>query len=221
MAIVTVVAAAAAFSAAEVQLGTCSPGDAAQRWTVAGTALYPATTGHCLSADLVTGSPLGVVKCGSAPERWNYTMDSIRTEQGFCLIAGDKFSDPDLTAESRLTVLRCMENLPVSMEFLYEGQAIKPRSAPTLCLTVVGTVESGGGGGGLTGGGVFLIVFFVGMAMYFAAGAGFLYHKGERGVDLVPQKDFWADLPILCKDGAVFVVRKIRGAGGHAYSSVV
>eukprot|EP01060_Flectonema_neradi_P030086 TRINITY_DN42_c1_g1_i3.p1 TRINITY_DN42_c1_g1~~TRINITY_DN42_c1_g1_i3.p1 ORF type:complete len:233 (+),score=58.56 TRINITY_DN42_c1_g1_i3:66-701(+) len=71
---------------------------------------------------------------------------------------------------------------------------------------------------GLTDGGIFLIVFFVGGFLYFALGAAFMYKvKGERGVNMIPNVNFWKDLPFLMKDGAVFLKNKICRGG---YQSV-
>jgi hypothetical protein len=73
--------------------------------------------------------------------------------------------------------------------------------------------------GGLSGGDVFLIIFFVGFAVYFIAGAGYNYYRQKEGIELIPNVEFWRDLPFLCKDGVMFIVNKITGGSG-GYSSV-
>eukprot|EP01062_Namystynia_karyoxenos_P068421 TRINITY_DN6302_c0_g1_i1.p1 TRINITY_DN6302_c0_g1~~TRINITY_DN6302_c0_g1_i1.p1 ORF type:complete len:262 (+),score=68.77 TRINITY_DN6302_c0_g1_i1:90-788(+) len=81
---------------------------------------------------------------------------------------------------------------------------------------------SGGGSssGGCGGGCAFLIIFFVGGFVYFAAGFAYNSVRRElRGVEAIPHVDFWKDLPVLVKDGVVFTVNKVRGAGG-GYSTV-
>jgi len=73
-------------------------------------------------------------------------------------------------------------------------------------------------GGGLSGGSVFLIIFFVSLFVYFAGGVGYNYYNGAQGVELIPQVEFWKDLPFLVKDGVMFCVGLCTGGGG--YSSV-
>jgi len=91
--------------------------------------------------------------------------------------------------------------------------------------------KKGGGGGkdkgndssGLSGGSVFLIIFFVSLFVYFAAGAGYNYYQGKEGAEIIPQVEFWKDLPFLVKDGAVFSFERIRGlvtGGGGSYNQV-
>eukprot|EP01059_Diplonema_ambulator_P035790 TRINITY_DN858_c0_g1_i8.p2 TRINITY_DN858_c0_g1~~TRINITY_DN858_c0_g1_i8.p2 ORF type:complete len:188 (+),score=51.10 TRINITY_DN858_c0_g1_i8:51-614(+) len=71
---------------------------------------------------------------------------------------------------------------------------------------------------GISGGAIFLIVFFVGFAVYFAAGMAYMHKaKGATGVEMVPHLEFWKDLPNLMKDGAFFIKNKVTGGG---YSSV-
>ena len=89
---------------------------------------------------------------------------------------------------------------------------------------------SGGGGGdvasGLTGGGIFLILFFVGGALY--AGIGFAYGfkmLGLTGVEAFPNIAFWRDFPALLKEGCGFFVAKVKGlsgggGGGGGYATV-
>jgi hypothetical protein len=62
------------------------------------------------------------------------------------------------------------------------------------------------------GGCAFLIIFFVGGAVYVAGTVAFYYvREGKRGAELVPHKEFWKDLPFLVRDGAVFLFTKIKG----------
>ena len=42
--------------------------------------------------------------------------------------------------------------------------------------------------------------------------------KELRGAEAVPNVAFWKDLPLLVKDGALFIKNKATGGGG--YSSV-
>eukprot|EP00760_Papus_ankaliazontas_P027370 PhM_4_TR3300/c0_g1_i1/m.23798 len=84
---------------------------------------------------------------------------------------------------------------------------------------------------GFPKGGIFLIVFFVGSALYLSVGFAYNYRMKElRGVEAVPNLEFWKDLPGLCKDGCVYFfelcksgVARIRGqgsGGGDTYAAV-
>jgi len=68
---------------------------------------------------------------------------------------------------------------------------------------------------GLSGGSVFLIIFFVSLFVYFAAGIGYNYYNGSQGAELIPQVEFWKDLPFLVKDGVMFCVGLCTGGGGY------
>jgi len=79
--------------------------------------------------------------------------------------------------------------------------------------------DNGGGGSdpdgpsadSISGGSVFLIVFFVLLFVYCAAGAAYQFKmKDSRGLDLIPNLEFWKDLPFLIKDGCVFCYQKTR-----------
>jgi len=83
-----------------------------------------------------------------------------------------------------------------------------------------GSVPSGGSGGGLSVGSVMLIVLLVVTVVYFVG--GILYQKLKNhasGGDLIPNRQFWSELPLLVRDGFRFVIGKIRGGGG-SYQSV-
>ena len=69
----------------------------------------------------------------------------------------------------------------------------------------------GGGGGGVDGGAVFLIIFFVGGFLYVAVGMAWKYKRYDaRGWEMVPNREFWADLPHLIKDGLRFTYQAIQ-----------
>jgi len=76
--------------------------------------------------------------------------------------------------------------------------------------------DDGGGGGGSSGGlsigSILSIIFFVSIFVYFAGGYVYRYQKYEaRGVDAVPNLDFWRELPALVKDGCGFFLHKTQG----------
>jgi len=73
------------------------------------------------------------------------------------------------------------------------------------------TGSGGSGGGGLNGGDVFLIIFFVGGFLYVAVGMAYNYKAKEaRGVEMIPNLEFWKDLPQLLKDGASFAYGRTK-----------
>jgi len=77
-----------------------------------------------------------------------------------------------------------------------------------LATNPVGDV--GSGGGGLSGGDVFLIIFFCGGFLYVVIGMAYNFKFRElRGVEMVPNVDFWRGLPSLIKDGSIFTWQKV------------
>jgi len=80
-----------------------------------------------------------------------------------------------------------------------------------------GNGGKGGEGGGLSGGSVFLIAFFVMLALYFSVGAVVKWKVySASGVEMIPNTDFWVDLPGLIRDGCIFVKNKITGSVGYS-----
>jgi len=80
-----------------------------------------------------------------------------------------------------------------------------------------GNEKNSGGGGGLSGGWVFVIILLVSFFVYCAAGIAFMrIRKGATGAAMIPNVEFWKELPGLMKDGCIFTYRKIRAvtAGG-------
>jgi len=76
-----------------------------------------------------------------------------------------------------------------------------------------------GGSSGGKGGVVFIIIFFTLLGVYFIGGALFMkFARGASGKEIIPNVEFWADLPSLIKDGFMFIVNKARGR--QSYSTV-
>jgi len=72
--------------------------------------------------------------------------------------------------------------------------------------------SGGGAPGGVSPGTVLLILAPIFVALYCALGAAYQYRvRDARGADLVPHREFWRDVPLLVKDGVMFVVDKARG----------
>jgi len=60
-------------------------------------------------------------------------------------------------------------------------------------------------GGGFDYGWIFVIIVLAGLALYFVVGAvvkKFVFHA--EGLEIIPQNEFWLDLPFLIKDGFMF-----------------
>jgi len=70
--------------------------------------------------------------------------------------------------------------------------------------------SGGGGGSGLNGGAIFLIIYFVAIAVYLIAGIIYkAFVKGARGLEVIPNIEFWMTVPGLVKDGCIFIYRSI------------
>jgi len=97
------------------------------------------------------------------------------------------------------------------MEQTTNGQHTFTYTDPAACLGSSSSSSSSK----LSGGWVFCILVFVCFPVYFAAGCGWNYYKGARGItEMTPQYAFWSSIPGLMKDGALFSIRKIRGLCG-------
>ncbi|MES1916707.1 MAG: hypothetical protein MHM6MM_008504 [Cercozoa sp. M6MM] len=86
--------------------------------------------------------------------------------------------------------------------------------------TVVSTIDCGKWkvrSSGMSGGWVFILILFISTLVYCLAGAAYKAKRhGARGVEAVPNIDFWRDLPGLVKDGCKFTVAKLRGKSTDA-----
>ncbi|KAI8987485.1 autophagy-related protein 27 [Mycotypha africana] len=73
---------------------------------------------------------------------------------------------------------------------------------------------------GMSGIGIFFTIIMVLGAVYFVAGAIYNFKMyNARGLDLIPHRDFWLDLPYLIKDLIAHVIDSVmsrrRGSGGY------
>merc|ERR1712000_15107 len=65
--------------------------------------------------------------------------------------------------------------------------------------------------GGWDGGSIFLLILFLMAVIYLLVGVLFLrFAKDKRGIEMIPNKDFWMDFPNLVKDGFRFSIAKIK-----------
>ena len=67
----------------------------------------------------------------------------------------------------------------------------------------------------ISGGWIFIIVFFSLLVLYFAIGF-LVYFKvyGQRGMDAIPHKAFWASIPSYTAAGVMFTYHKLRSLCG-------
>mmetsp|Transcript_23229 Transcript_23229/g.25799 ORF Transcript_23229/g.25799 Transcript_23229/m.25799 type:complete len:259 (-) Transcript_23229:19-795(-) len=79
------------------------------------------------------------------------------------------------------------------------------------------------GVGGLSVGSILLIVFFVGVILYIIGGVAWNKLKEKKpwsdNIELLPNFNFWKQVPGLTLDGIMFIINKIRGVDGE-YGSI-
>nr|XP_022900450.1 cation-dependent mannose-6-phosphate receptor-like [Onthophagus taurus] len=64
---------------------------------------------------------------------------------------------------------------------------------------------------GMSTGGTLVVLLLVGFAVYFVGGAIVLYCiRGARGKEMIPNIDFWQNLPGLVKDGVIYLLNGCR-----------
>ncbi|KAF7723055.1 hypothetical protein EC973_002389 [Apophysomyces ossiformis] len=83
-----------------------------------------------------------------------------------------------------------------------------------------GNDQSSPADGGMSGVGIFFTTVGVLAAVYFIGGAIYNFKVyNARGLDLIPHRDFWLDLPYLIRDLIAHIVDSImshrRGSGGY------
>jgi hypothetical protein len=114
------------------------------------------------------------------------------------------------------------EGQPAFKEKQGSNQFFLTWSTPKACP--VGAGPNNGGGSskkGLSVGSVMLIVLLVVTVVYFVGGILFQkFRNHASGGDLIPNRQFWSELPLLVRDGFKFVIGKIRGGGSSSYQSV-
>ncbi|XP_065177979.1 uncharacterized protein LOC135808685 [Sycon ciliatum] len=86
----------------------------------------------------------------------------------------------------------------------------------------------GGGGGGTSGktggispGSVTVIIFFVVVTSYLVGGVLLMhFHRGAQGLEMIPNRSLWVEVPGLIKEGVLFVVSPCRGGRGADYEKL-
>mmetsp|Transcript_33750 Transcript_33750/g.94987 ORF Transcript_33750/g.94987 Transcript_33750/m.94987 type:complete len:256 (+) Transcript_33750:165-932(+) len=121
------------------------------------------------------------------------------------------------TARSTTINVVCIDDFSGKAEGSLDAVDEEPPCTYTINLyTIAGCPGNGGGGGsgGIPGGAVFIIILVCVLVIYICGGVGYNYYKGNRGVELVPNLEFWKDLPYLLKDGVMFIVNTATGKSG-------
>lgn len=76
----------------------------------------------------------------------------------------------------------------------------------------------------LSTGSVFCIIYFVVLLVYFVGGSAIMYFaRGARGVEVVPNYEFWCSLPGLVRDGVIYLFngcRPLTAASAEAYDRI-
>jgi len=96
----------------------------------------------------------------------------------------------------------------------------------TSSLVCPGHSDGGGDGGGDDGGGIsggwIFIIILLGLFVLYLIG-GVIYKRvrtEDRGLDMIPNKDFWFGLPMMVVSGHIYLWRKARGLCGAQYETV-
>jgi hypothetical protein len=78
-------------------------------------------------------------------------------------------------------------------------------------------INTGSGNKGLSAGSILLIILLVLVVVYLVLGILWQkYRNHATGSDLIPNKEFWTELPILVKDGCVFTYFKVKEKISHS-----
>eukprot|EP01120_Amphizonella_sp_Union-15-10_P016807 TRINITY_DN908_c0_g1_i1.p1 TRINITY_DN908_c0_g1~~TRINITY_DN908_c0_g1_i1.p1 ORF type:complete len:253 (+),score=39.12 TRINITY_DN908_c0_g1_i1:55-813(+) len=108
-------------------------------------------------------------------------------------------------------IIKCdKKELPTSFGVI-SVQDSEPNFEITIASFYGCPVGGSGSDSGISLGSILLILLFVGITVYIIAGVLFnKFKKGESGMALVPNVEFWTKLPGLVKDGAVFLFNRGR-----------
>ncbi|CAH1793567.1 unnamed protein product [Owenia fusiformis] len=132
------------------------------------------------------------------------------------------YTSSDITRQTKV-ILICEGTEKFSVDALltnpdttYQWLYIYVLRAPQACP---------GGGGGLSAGSILCIVFVSFLVLYLLI--GFIvttFVQKKEGKERIPNSHFWFALPIMVKDGTVFVISKIPGIGaktqGYKYDNI-
>lgn len=99
------------------------------------------------------------------------------------------------------------------IEFIHADGCPVDESAPSPELPT--------GGKKISVGSILLIIIFVSFFVYLIAGVVVnAAIRKQTGKDIIPNREFWVDLPYLVKDGFLFIVHKVRPPSEEGYTTV-
>ncbi|XP_060522055.1 uncharacterized protein LOC132699400 [Cylas formicarius] len=139
----------------------------------------------------------------------SYNCSAIGTDLHILFEESDKSSYYQLVYNQTRTnnlpsvQLVCVHYTPSYLKATSTGDALILFSEQA-CLKSVGS-------SGLSIGSIFLILLFVFGAIYLVGGCLIMHFvRGARGIEIIPNIDFWRSIPGLVKDGTVFVLSGFR-----------
>jgi len=128
------------------------------------------------------------------------------TTQGF-VITYSKGSASNCGSKQRNTTvyLFCDPSTPGSFDCIYENKAIASCSYIIIFRSQYACASSGG----FDGGWVFVIIVVCVIPLYLIIGALWKFRTGARGIELIPNIEFWKETPHYFKDGCRFLFYKL------------
>ncbi|XP_030754292.1 uncharacterized protein LOC115881070 isoform X2 [Sitophilus oryzae] len=101
--------------------------------------------------------------------------------------------------------LVCVDSQDTSLKISNHGANELLLYSPAVCVKYSTLPE------GLSFGTIFCLIFFISSIIYFVGGGLILYFaRGARGIEVIPNYDFWTSLPGLIKDGTIYILGGCR-----------
>jgi len=101
--------------------------------------------------------------------------------------------------------LFCDPSTVGSFDCIYENKAV----AACSYIIIFRSKYACAAGGGFDGGWVFVIIVVCAIPLYLIIGALWKFRTGARGIELIPNIEFWRETPHYFKDGCRFLFYKI------------
>jgi len=180
-------------AALPVSMGSCKDSAACQTWTCNGIQCQKSMG----SVSTVVAQALGGNYNGSSGVRLSFT-------------GGDdgRSAEIDLICDASSSSFGTVKYINENPQLHYNWQWTTKYACPTKSSSK------------LSGGSILLIMVFVLVVVYFAAGAVFMkFIRHAEGIEIVPNVHFWTAIPGLTKDGVLFVVSKTCRRGS-SYKAV-
>lgn len=158
-----------------------------------------------------TGCSNGVMLCQFKKEGNNYfdigspNSGTFENKNGIWMLLLTSTGPPNKTSKIQLSCTTCETDY---FSAIGEGAANEYNFVLSSQHACVKQGSSSGSSSGLSAGSILDIIFFVLLIVYFVGGALYLgIVRGAKGKEMVPNYEFWADLPALVRDGTLFCVR--------------